>query len=148
VKQGAIHSHTGLVVVFWREDLHAIHLKWHSEYDQGSGVQDAVRSALKYVNQNGVKNWLVDISDSDEALSEKDYDWVSGNEFRDLIRASTLRRFVMIPPGAGSAQDTSWIADWEKNTLSNFGNGIVAKVSSDMAEISAFFEVETTGEDT
>ncbi len=138
--QRCIYSQDGLVDVFWREDIGAIHVKWHSEYDPNDGVQMAVRAAVAFVNENNVKNWLVDISDSDDALSDKDYEWVSGDEFRDLIRQSTLQRFVMIPPGPKTRQDTSWIADWERNTLQNFGESVAAKVSSDMDEIRAFFD--------
>lgn len=144
--QQVVHSQTGLVDVLWRQDIGAVHVKWHTEYDEGDGVQNAVRAAVRFVIENKIRNWLVDISDSDHALSDKDYAWVSSDEFRALIGQSTLRRFVMIPPGPDSKQDTSWIAGWERNTLNNFGNGIAAKVSSDMAEISAFFASEPAGE--
>ena len=144
--QRTVHTQSGLVDVFWRPDLGAVHLKWHSEYDEGDGVQRAVRAAVDFVNENGIRNWLVDISASDEALSEKDYAWVAGDEFRMLISRSTLRRFAMIPPGPNSKQDTGWIADWEKNTLNSFEGDIAALLSSDMTEISNFFEVEPTGE--
>ena len=146
MNQQVVYSQTGLVDVLWRQDIGAIYVKWHTEYDEGDGVQNAVRAAVDFVNEHKVKNWLVDISDSDEALSDKDYEWVSGDEFRDLIRQSTLRRFVMIPPGPDCKQDTSWISDWERNTLNNFGTGIAAKMSSDMTEISAFFAIEPAGD--
>ncbi|MCR9112152.1 MAG: hypothetical protein NXH84_02695 [Rhodobacteraceae bacterium] len=109
-----VHSQTGLVDVVWRKDIGAIHLKWYSEYNENDGVQTAVRAALEFVNERHVRNWLVDVSESNEALSEKDYEWVSSDEFRDLVRQSTLERFVLIPPGPNSKQDTSWILDWEK----------------------------------
>ncbi len=141
-----VYSQTGLVDVHWHQDIGAVHVKWHTEYDESDGVQKAVRVAVDFVNKNKIRNWLVDISDSDEALSDKDYAWVSSDEFRDLIRQSSLRRFVMIPPGLNSKQDTSWIADWERNTLKNFGNKVAAKVSSDMTEINAFFATEPAGE--
>lgn len=140
-----VHSQTGLVDVVWRKDIGAIHLKWYSEYDENDGVQTAVRAALEFVNERHVRNWLVDVSESNEALSEKDYEWVSSDEFRDLVRQSTLERFVLIPPGPNSKQDTSWIVDWEKNTLQNFGESVAAKVSSDMGEIRAFFERKPMG---
>jgi len=146
VNKQVVYSQADLVDVIWRPDIGAVHVKWHSEYDAGGGVQKAVRAAVNFVNENKIRNWLVDISDSDEALSEEDYAWVSSDEFRELIRKSGLRRFAMIPPRPDSKQDTSWIADWEKNTLRNFGNDVVAKVSSDMADISAFFASEPAGE--
>jgi len=146
VSEEVIYSHSGLVDIHWRRNLQAVHLIWHSEYNEGTGVREAVQAAINFVKANGVTNWLVDISRSDEALSDRDYEWVSSDGFRDMIRNSPLQRFVMIPPGPQSKQDTSWIADWEKNTLSNFGNEVSAKVSSDMAEIQEFFCAELTGE--
>ncbi len=141
-----VHSQDDLVDVLWREDIDAIHVIWHSEYDEADGVQKAVRAAVDFVNRNGVRNWLCDISESDEALSKKDYGWVNSDEFRHLIRQSTLERFVLIPPGPDTKQDTSWIVDWERNTLQNFGESVAAKVASDMDEIRAFFETDLKGE--
>ena len=140
-----VHSQTGLVDVVWRKDIGAVHLKWHSEYDENDGVQKAVRAALEFVNERHVRNWLVHVSESNEALSEKDYEWVSSDEFRDLVRQSSLERFVLIPPGPNSKQDTSWIPDWERNTLRHFGENIAAKVSSDVDEIRTFFKSGTMG---
>lgn len=146
MKSTLIHKNAGLVDVFWRDDIQAVHLKWYSEFDTGTAVRDAVGKAIEFVYENSVANWLVDISASDEALSDADYEWVSGDVFRDLICSSPLRWFGMIPPGPGSKQDTGWIAEWEKNTLSNFGSKVAAKVFSDTDEIAAFFDSEPKGE--
>ena len=67
-------------------------------------------------------------------------EWVASTEFSDAISSSTLRRFVMIPPLPETGQDTEWLSDWERNTLSKFGDGVKAKLSSDMDEVRAFFD--------
>ena len=134
-----IHLVPDLVEVSHRSDLKAVYLKWFSEYDEGSAVRDAVHAALDYVRREGVKNWLADISTSRKGLTAADQAWVSGNEFRDAIVNSPLRRFVMIPPLPETGQDTAWLADWEANTLAKFGDNVEAKLSSDLDEIRAFF---------
>lgn len=141
-----IYSKPGLVDVIWRPDLKAVHLVWHSEYDEGTAVKDAVKAALAYVNEYGIKNWLADISHSRLALSAVDLDWVSGEEFRTAIRNSTLKRFVMIPPLPETGQDTSWLDDWAENTLTSFGKGTTAKILSEMTDIRAVFETLENGE--
>ena len=140
-----VYSDADLVDVLWRDDMKAVRLKWHSDYDPADGVRKAVRAGIDFVNENKIENWLVDVSASDEGLSERDYAWINSREFRDMICNSSLRRFVMIPPGPETRQDTAWVAEWETNTLRSFGQDVVAKVSSDMAEIAAFFAGEPTG---
>ena len=138
--QTVIHSFPDLIDVFWRDDLKAVHLKWHAEYNEGMEVQNAVWAAIDYVNKNGVKNWLGDISTSSNGLSQKDLEFVSSEEFRAAIRASTLTRFVLMPPLPETGEDTSWLSEWEKNTLAAFGGGVQAKLESDIEKIRIFFD--------
>ena len=51
-----IYSAPELVEVSYQHDLKAAVLKWFSEYDEGTGVKDAVCAALDYVRQHDVKN--------------------------------------------------------------------------------------------
>lgn len=127
-----IHDKPGLVRVSWQPDMAAVYLKWFSEYDEGSGVRDAVLAALAWVGSHAVKHWVADVSTSPHALSEADYAWVSGPEFRDAVLASPLRKFVLIPPLPETGQDTRWVAEWEANTLAKFGDRISARVCEDL----------------
>lgn len=135
-----IYSVPGFVEISYRPDLEAIYLKWFSEYDEGSGVRDAVYAALDYVKRYEVRNWLADISISVRGLTDRDLEWVAGSEFTEAITQSPLRRFVMIPPLPETGQSTDWLADWERNTLAKFGNGVEAMLSDDIEEIMAFFK--------
>ncbi|MGG7645417.1 hypothetical protein ACQ5SP_11470 [Rhodovulum sp. YNF3179] len=133
-----IYRASELVDVTWRPDLSAVYLKWFSEYDEGTGVRDAVMAALTWVRGNRVEHWVVDVSTSSRSLSAADYQWVSSNEFRSFILNSPLRRFVLIPPLPESGQDDSWVADWEANTLANFGDRVSAKVCKSGEEARRF----------
>lgn len=133
-----IHTAEGLVEVTWRPDLKAVYLKWFSEYDEGTRVKNAVMAALDWAGANGAEHWVADVSTSPHALSDTDYQWVSGPEFRAAILASPLRRFVLIPPLPESGQDDSWVADWEANTLARFGDRVRAQVCRDMDEVRRF----------
>ena len=134
-----IHSAPEFVEVSYRHDLEAVVLKWFDEYDEGTGVKDAVFAALDYVRQHKVKHWLADLSTSRRGLTPKDQAWVGSQEFRDAIVDSTLRKFVLIPPSPETSQDVSWLVEWEANTLANFGESVEAKLSSDLEEIRSFF---------
>ncbi|WP_428669692.1 hypothetical protein [Roseibium sp.] len=123
-----IHTAANLVEVSYRPDLKAVYLKWFSEYDEGSRVKDAVLAALAWVRANNVEHWVADVSTSPRGLSEADYRWVSGDEFRSAIMQSPLRKFVLLPPSPESGQDDSWVAEWERNTLARFGDRVSAKV--------------------
>lgn len=134
-----IHSVPDLVDVTWRSDLGAVELKWHSEYDEGTAVRDAVLAALDYARSHRVGNWLADLSTSRRGLSVADLAWVTSEDFRAEFRNSTIRRFVLIPPLPETGQDTGWLADWERNTLAAFGASTMARLTSDVDEIRAFF---------
>lgn len=141
-----IHDTPGLVDVVYRADLDAVNLIWHSEYDEGSAVRDAVLAAARYAGSNNVRGWLADISNSREPLSAADLAWVNSDEFRDTIRNSGLTRFVLVPPRPETGQDTGWLADWEQNTLAAFGAGVQAKILSDAEEIQNFLTRPSEGE--
>lgn len=133
-----IHQASGLVEVSYRAELAAVYLKWFSEFDEGTRVRDAVLTAIAWVEKHQVKHWIADVSTSPRSLSDADYQWVSGDDFRSAIVRSSLRKFVLIPPLPSSGQDASWVADWEANTLANFGDRVTAKVCQDLQEAAAF----------
>lgn len=122
----------------WRPDLAAVYLKWFSEYDEGTRVRDAVLAALAWVGANGIEHWVADVSTSLHALSEADYAWVSGEEFRAAILTSPIRKFVLISPLPESGQDDAWVADWEAGTLSRFGDRVRARVCRNSDEARVF----------
>lgn len=133
-----LHHAAGLVEVSYRPDLAAVYLKWFSEHDEGTRVKDAVLAALDWVRAHDVAHWVADVSTSPRALSERDYRWVSGDEFRAAILDSPLRKFVLIPPLPDSGQDAGWVADWEQNTLTRFGDRVQAKVCDSIEDARAF----------
>ncbi len=133
-----IHTAEDLVEVSYRPDLAAVYLKWFSEYDEGTRVKDAVLAALAWVCSNNVERWVADVSTSPHSLSDADYRWVSGEEFRSAILKSPLRKFVLLPPLPDSGQDDSWVADWERNTLARFGDRVSARVCRTHEEARAF----------
>jgi hypothetical protein len=67
-----LKKYAGLVTITWIEELETIYLRWHSEYDEGDRVVEAINYALDYVNESQVKHWWVDLSTSKEALKESD----------------------------------------------------------------------------
>jgi hypothetical protein len=133
-----IYSAPELVEVSYQHNLKAVVLIWFSEYDEGTGVKDAVYAALDYVRQHDVKNWLADLSISRRGLTPSDQEWVGSDEFREAIVDSPLRKFMLIPPTPETGQDIGWLAEWEANTLASFGEDVEAKLSSDPEDIHSF----------
>jgi hypothetical protein len=138
VDKNLIYRAAELVDVTYQPELAAVYLKWFSEFDEGTRVKDAVLAALDWVRANNIRHWVADVSTSPHGLSEADYQWVSGEEFRSEIMNSTLRKFVLLPPLPESGQDDAWVADWETNTLTNFGDRVSAKVCLNMQDAKLF----------
>ena len=135
-----VHAIPDFVEVSYRPDLEAVYLRWFSEYDEATRVKDAVSAAIDYVRANGVGNWIADVSTSPQGLSDADYQWVSSDAFREMVRSSPLRKFVLIPPRPETGQDVSWVPDWEANTLAKFGSKVQARVCDDIDQVRAFLD--------
>ena len=110
-----LQSFNDLVSISWNDELEAIYLKWHTEYDEGERVIEAVSFALSYVNEHNVKHWWVDLSTSVQGLKDSDQKWVE-TEFGKAIAESSLTKLAMTPPEPETGQDISWLDDWESNT--------------------------------
>ncbi len=134
-----LKQYSGLVSIWWDDELQAIYLKWDSEFDEGTRVVDAVSFALSYVNKNKVENWLVDISTSKEGLKPEDQKWVE-TEFQENIASSTLKKLALMPPLPGTGQNTDWLDDWEKNMKARYSGQIDARLISEENQIKRFFE--------
>lgn len=117
----------GLVTIFWNEELEAIYLKWHTEYDEEDRVIEAVKFALSYVSENNVKNWWVDLSTSEQGLKASDQNWVQ-TDFTKAIAESSLNKLAMTPPLAETGQDITWLDDWEANTNAKYSGKIEARL--------------------
>lgn len=107
-----------MATISWNEELEAVYLKWHTEYDEGERVIEAVKFALSYVNDRNVKHCWVNLSTSMRGLKDSDQNWVQ-TEFSKAIASSSLTKLAMTPPPPETGQDTGWLDDWESNTNAN-----------------------------
>ena len=134
-----IYETPGLVIAWWDDQLQALSIKWFTEYVEGSQVIEAVQFAIDYVNENGIKNWFCDLSESKEALKPEDKLWVE-TEFKKAIANSTLEKVVLMPPLPETGQDIDWLDDWEATTKAEYKGQIDARLLSDQNAIRQFFE--------
>lgn len=139
-----LREYDDLVTISWIDELEAIYLKWHTEYDEGDRVVEAVRYALSYVSKNQVRHWWVDLSTSREELKKSDQDWVK-NEFVRLIAESPLTRLAMTPPLPETGQDLDWFDEWESSTNTKYGGKIRARLVRNEDEVRAHFKDRETG---
>ena len=135
----SIHTHPGLVDVQWRPHMRAMHIAWRSEFDPSDGFRVAVVTALDFANRNSVENWLIDLTNSETAAKPSDMAWIRSHDMRSAIRATSLRRFALMPPTHYSERDLNWLSDWEEMSVRAYGRGTKAMVSGDMGDIEAFF---------
>lgn len=128
----------GLVTICWNDKLDAIYLKWHTEYDEGERVIEAVKFALTYVAEHDVKHWWVDLSTSAKGLKDSDQNWVQ-SEFGKLIAESPLTKLAMTPPLPETGQDIGWLDDWESTTNAKYKGKIKARLVKSEEEVRAHF---------
>jgi hypothetical protein len=134
----------GLVTISWNGELEAIYLKWHTEFDEGNRVIEAVNYALSYVAENNVKHWWVDLSTSKQGLKESDQEWVQ-TEFGKAIAMSSLSKLAMTPPLPETGQDISWLNDWESNTNAKYSGKIDARLVRNENEVRVHFKRNENG---
>lgn len=139
-----LKDYTGLVTISWNEDLKSIYLKWHTEYDEGDRVVEAVKFALSYVTANQIKHWWVDLSTSEQELKESDQYWVQ-TEFGKLVAESPLTKLAMTPPLPKTGQETGWLDEWESNTNTKYQGKIQARLVRNEDEVRAHFTSRKTG---
>ncbi len=128
-----------LVTISWNDELEAIYLKWHTEFDEEGRVIEAVMYALTYVNEHNVKNWWVDLSTSKEGLIEADQLWVQ-TEFGKEIAESSLTKLAMTPPLPETGQNTGWLDGWESDTNAKYRGKISARLVSSETEVQEHFK--------
>ncbi len=139
-----LKDYPSLVTITWSDELAAICLKWHTEYDPGDRVIDAVKFALAYVAEHDVRHWWVDLSTSRAGLKESDQHWVE-TKFGGLVAASPLTRLAMTPPLPETGQDTAWLDDWEANTNAKYAGRIRARlVAGEEEALRHFLDAEDT----
>jgi hypothetical protein len=134
-----LREYDGLVTISWNEELESVYLKWHTEYDEGGRVIEAVKYALSYVAENQIKHWWVDLSTSKKELKESDQYWVQ-TEFVKLIAESPLTRLAMTPPLPETGQDLAWFDDWESNTNEKYKGKIQARLVRNEDEVRTHFK--------
>ena len=129
----------GLVTIAWNDELEAIYLKWHTEYDEANRVIEAVNYALSYVNEHNVKHWWVDLSTAIRGLKKSDQIWIQ-TEFGKAIAESSLTKLAMTPPLPETGQDISWFDDWESETNTKYRGKIKVRLVSNENEIGRHFK--------
>ncbi len=110
-----IHQIEGLVSVFWEKDVQAIRPKWETLYREDTALRDALEWCFTYVQQHNVKNWIADLLDFKEGLSETDQRWAT-KYFNQRIVEIGIERFVtLITP-----QKIEKITNWDASARQTF----------------------------
>jgi hypothetical protein len=110
-----IHQVEGLVIVYWEEDVQAIRPKWETLYREDTALRDALEWCFIYVQQYNVKNWVADLSEFKEGLSEPDKSWATKHFNRRIVEIGIERFVTLITP-----QQMEKISNWDASAREKF----------------------------
>ncbi len=120
----------GRIIVTHERDWQAVHIRFMQTHD-GFGVflPAAVRAGLAYASDHEVPNWVVDVVDEVDSMSETDAEWENSEDFRDLFRSSTIRNILLVVPapesGADLAGELAWVTGLAEQLGSDFTGAVV-----------------------
>ena len=97
-------------------------------YVMPGGIDPGFRTAADYATANHIKNWIADTALPTDDLSPKDAEWVTTQEFRNILLESSIEKFVLVPSLPETGADTSWIPDWQAATQAGIGEKIEVRV--------------------
>ena len=117
------------ITVTYEQDYKAVYTRYFRAYDEfGVFLPAAVRAGLDYATKRQVANWVVDVSQEKDSMSEKDAEWEASEEFRQLFRASSIRRILLRvgPPEQDSDLDgeRAWAHDFAQELGDDFVGGV------------------------
>lgn len=141
MREDTIYHFKDRITVQFDRELNATHCKYFKTYDEaGVYLQGAVRSGLEFATDHGVPNWIVDVSQEVDSMSEKDRDWEGSEEFYKLFQDSAVEKIVLVvaPPDVGGNLDGE--LEWAAESEIKFGGGIAFGVACDEAGIRKFLK--------
>ena len=112
-----IYQVEGLVIVYWEKDVQAIHLKWETLYREDSTLRDALEWCFTYVQQHSVKNWIGDLSEVKEGMSDSDQVWAI-KYFNQKIVELGIERLVTIT----TPRQIEMISNWDERARETFNS--------------------------
>lgn len=116
-------------------ELEAVECRYLHAHDEfGVFIPGAVRAGLAYASAHGLRNWIVDVVDQDDEMSEVDEAWEESEAFRQLFRDSTIRNVVLVVAHDAPDLDLSGAQGWADGFATALGPGFrVTATSSDQA---------------
>ena len=108
-----IHHIEGLVSVYWEKDVQAIRPKWETLYREDAALRDVLEWCFTYVQQYNVKNYIADLSEFKDGLSESDQTWAI-IYFNKRIVEIGIERFVTIITSRQIDKFSNWDASARK----------------------------------
>jgi len=134
---GLIFHAIGRITSHHDRTLNAIVTRFFDTNDEhGVVLPSAVRVGLEYATENGVKNWIVDVSEETSSMSEKDANWESSHEFRQIFRLSSVRNILLLVSPSKDGQSLDSERAWAEGFAGELGEGFRADVASSASEVS------------
>lgn len=93
-------------------------------------IPGAVRAGLGHTTSLGLSNWIVDVADQTDEMSEVDEQWEESEAFRQLFRDSTIRNIVLVVAHDSPDLDISGAQRWADDFAAALGPDFRAAATS------------------
>lgn len=126
-----VYDVLGRIEVRHDRELDAIECRYLRADDEfGVFIPGAVRAGRAYASANGIRNWIGDVSDQVDEMSEVDEGWEESETFRQLFRDSTVRNIVLVVAHDSPDLDISGARRWADDFAAALGSGFRATATS------------------
>ena len=119
------------IIVRHDRELEAVECRYLRAHDEfGVFIPGAVRAGLGHATSLGLSNWIVDVADQTDEMSEVDEQWEESEAFRQLFRDSTIRNIVLVVAHDSPDLDISGAQRWADDFAAALGPDFRAAATS------------------
>jgi hypothetical protein len=139
-RAGLVYYVSRRIEVIHDSELAAINCRYVRVHDEaGVFVQGAVRAGLDYATKHNVINWIVDVADQVDAMSESDQVWENSPAFLQLFRDSAIRNILLVTAPSADQDNNAGARIWAADFAAELGADFRVGVASSVAETKEFF---------
>lgn len=138
--ENLIYFALGRISVTHEPNYRAVYCTYTQTKDEfGVFLPSAVRAGLTYATENGIANWVVDVVDEVDSMSDKDREWENSDEFRCLFRESSIRNVLFVLPPPDADVDLGSEKEWAAGFAAELGKDFSGSAVDSREQIAQYF---------